>query len=218
MANKIFIIGAGGMGRETLDVYDALGRASEVSGFLEENCRNEGSQLNGKTVHDISFLDHFSDKKPLLIGAMGSTKRRRLLERLEKAGYQFDSVISPRGILSKWVEIGDGCILMPGTILTCQVKVGRHVIMNCGATISHDVTVGSYSTLSPGARIMGLAKVGEEVFLGANATVADRITIGRGAIVAAGAVVVEDVPEMALVAGVPAVVKKLYHSQEEKPW
>jgi acetyltransferase-like isoleucine patch superfamily enzyme len=54
--------------------------------------------------------------------------------------------------------------------------------------------------------------------LGANATVADRITIGRGAIVAAGAVVVEDVPEMALVAGVPAVVKKLYHSQEEKPW
>ena len=218
MAKKVFIVGAGGMGRETLDIYDALGRAGEVSGFLEENCRNEGSQLNGKTVHDVSFLDQFSDKKPLLIGAMGSTKRRRLLERLEKDGYPFDSVIHPRVVRSKWVEIGDGCIFMPGAILTCQVKVGRHVIINCGATLSHDVTVGDYSTLSPGAKIGGFAKVGEEVFLGANATVADRVTIGRGAIVAAGAVVVEDVPEMALVAGVPAVVKKLYRSQEEKPW
>jgi sugar O-acyltransferase (sialic acid O-acetyltransferase NeuD family) len=154
----------------------------------------------------------------MLIGAMGSTKRRALLERLTSEGFRFDSIIHPNVICSKWAQIDEGCIIMPGAILSCQVKLNRHVIINCGATISHDVTIGSFSTVSPGVKIMGLANVGEEVFLGVNSTVADRVTIGDGSIVAAGAVVVEDVPEKALVAGVPAVVKKIYRTKEEKPW
>lgn len=214
-----FIIGAGGFARETLDIYIDLGREKDVFGFLEENCQNDGAILNGKPVHDISYLNQFNEQnKPLVIGAIGSTKRKNLLMKLEKEGYCFDTLIHPSVIRSKWVKLGEGSIVTPGVIMTCQIIVGRHVILNLGTKIGHDVRIGDYTTLSPGVEVMGHVSLGDEVYVGTNATVIERIKVGNGAIIAAGAVVVKDVPEMSLVAGVPAVVKKVYRSQEEKPW
>jgi sugar O-acyltransferase (sialic acid O-acetyltransferase NeuD family) len=216
---ETFIIGAGGFAREILDIYIDLDREKDVLGFLEENCRNDGALLNGKPVHDISYLNQFkAQNKPLVIGGIGSTKRKNLLMKLEKEGYRFDTLIHPSAIRSKWVKLGEGSIVAPGVIMTCQIDVGRHVIINLGTKIGHDVRIGNYTTLSPGVEVMGHASLGDEVYVGANATIIERIKVGNGAIIAAGAVVVKDVPEMSLVAGVPAVVKKIYKSRDEKPW
>jgi acetyltransferase-like isoleucine patch superfamily enzyme len=102
--------------------------------------------------------------------------------------------------------------------MTCQVELGRHVIANLGVRIGHNASIGNFTTLSPGAEIMGFTILGEQVYVGTNATVLNRVKVGNGAIIAAGAVVTKDVPEMALVAGVPAEVKKIYRSEQEKPW
>jgi sugar O-acyltransferase (sialic acid O-acetyltransferase NeuD family) len=218
LRNKVFILGAGGMARETFDIYIDLDREQDVLGFLEENCKRQGEKLNGRPIDDIIRLNCIKAKQPLLIGAMGSTKRRRLLEKLDAAGYKFDTVIHPRTIYSRWVKFGDDVIVAPGVILTCQIGIGRHVIINFGANIGHDARIGDFSTISPGARIMGGVTIGEEVFVGVNATIIDHVSVGDGAIIGAGAVVTKDVPELTMVAGVPARIKKKYASKEEKPW
>ena len=82
------------------------------------------------------------------------------------------------------------------------------VYLNLGVQLGHDVKVGDFSTLWPGAKIMGNSRLGDSVYVGVNATVSDNIHVGDGAVIAAGAVVVKDVPQMSLVAGVPAQVKK----------
>ena len=51
--------------------------------------------------------------------------------------------------------------------------------------------------------------VEDDVLIGANAVIIEGVHIGRGAVVAAGAVVIEDVPENAVVAGCPARVIKM---------
>jgi sugar O-acyltransferase (sialic acid O-acetyltransferase NeuD family) len=219
MSRKVFILGAGGFAREVFDVYIDARREGDVLGFLEENCKNEGALLNGRPIGDISRLKQYrGTDRPLLIGAIGSTKRRRLLEELEKEGYDFDTIIHPSAAYSRWVRIGKGSIVTAGVIMTCQVEIGKHVILNLGVHVGHDVKIGNCTTISPGAEVMGHVTLGDEVYVGVNATIIDRITVGNGAIIAAGAVVIEDVPDMALAAGVPARIKKIYKSQEEKPW
>jgi sugar O-acyltransferase (sialic acid O-acetyltransferase NeuD family) len=220
MSKKIFIIGAGGFAREVLSIYIDSERENDVLGFLTEHCKKNGDVLNGKPVHHISYLDRFGmDERPLLIGAIGSTTvRERLLTLLENDGFCFDTIIHPTTIRSKWIKIGRGSIVAAGTIMTCQIEIENHVIINLGVRIGHDVKIGNFVTISPSAEIMGGVTLRDNVFVGTNATIIEGITVGKGAVIAAGAVVTKDIPDRALAAGVPAEIKKIYTLLEEKPW
>ena len=89
------------------------------------------------------------------------------------------------------VDIGDDTLVGPGVrIISYQHRHAR------GATIRSQAV---------DARPI---RIGRDCWLGANAVILAGVTIGDGAVVAAGAVVREDVPVHAIVAGVPATVKK----------
>jgi sugar O-acyltransferase (sialic acid O-acetyltransferase NeuD family) len=216
---EIYILGAGGLAREALCIYIDLGKEKAVKGFLEENCKRKGQILNGKIIQDITYLEG-SVKKEMcyLVAAIGSTKRQRLIEKLYDKGYRFDTVIHPKTVYSQWLKIGAGSIIAAGSLLTCQIEIGQHVIINLGCKIGHDAKIGDYSTLSPGVKVMGNACLGKGVFVGTNATIIENVKVGDGAVIAAGAVVTKNVPSMALVAGIPANIKKIYSNVGVKPW
>lgn len=60
-----------------------------------------------------------------------------------------------------------------------------------------------------------IVKIGNDVWIGNNVTIMDGLTIGDGAVIGTGAVVTQNVAPYAIVAGVPARVKKYRFSEEE---
>lgn len=204
-----YILGAGGMGREVLTYYQDLGLTETIGGFIEQHSSRAGELVGEKRILDESNLP--TDKTDVkLIAGIGNPIRRKWIEALEASGYRFDTLIHERAYIGGNVTIGVGSIICPGAILTCDLSLGRHCIINVKASISHDCKIGDFVTVSPGATLGGRVEIGDGTWIGIGATIIQDVKIGSGAFIAAGAVVVDDVPDASLVMGVPAkVVRKL---------
>ena len=116
-------------------------------------------------------------------------------------------------------RIGAGCsfgqnvCVAGGTLIGNNVKVQNNVSIYEGTVIEDDVFLGPSCVLTnvtnPRSQVVRRSLYERTLIrrgasIGANATVVCGITIGRYAFIAAGAVVCRDVPDYALMVGVPA--------------
>ena len=125
--------------------------------------------------------------------------------------------IEPGAIIREQVEIGKNAVIMMGAILNIVAVVGEGTMIDMGAVLGGRATVGAHCHIGAGAVLAGVIEpasatpviVEDNVLVGANAVVVEGVHVGKNAVVAAGAVVLEDVPENAVVAGTPARVIKM---------
>lgn len=98
-------------------------------------------------------------------------------------------------------------------------------MIDMGAVLGGRATVGARCHIGAGTVLAGVVEpasatpviVEDDVFIGANAVVIEGVHVGRNAVVAAGSVVISDVPDNAVVAGVPArVIKKKDETTDSK--
>ena len=125
--------------------------------------------------------------------------------------------IEPGAIIREQVEIGDNAVIMMGAVINIGAVIGAGTMIDMGAILGGRATVGKNCHIGAGAVLAGVIEpasavpviVEDGVLVGANAVVIEGVHVGKGAVVAAGAVVIEDVPENAVVAGCPARVIKM---------
>jgi sugar O-acyltransferase (sialic acid O-acetyltransferase NeuD family) len=206
---SLVIIGAGGSGREVHDVVEAINDVEQryrFLGFLADGRADEDliEQRGAQFLGPVSRLaDVRPDRYAIAIGDGAS--RRTIDEYASHLGCEAATLVHPRAIVGRHgVSLGAGTIVCAGTIVTTNVRTGRHTHVNVGTTISHDVTLGDYVTLSPGVHLAGHVTVGSECLLGIGASVIPGKTVGAGATVGAQAAVVTDVADGTTVVGVPA--------------
>ena len=131
--------------------------------------------------------------------------------------------IEPGAIIREKVEIGKNAVIMMGAVINIGAVIGEGTMIDMGAVLGGRATVGARCHIGAGAVLAGVVEpasatpviVEDGVLIGANAVVIEGVHIGENAVVAAGAVVIEDVPAGAVVAGSPARIVKMKDEKTE---
>ncbi len=116
-------------------------------------------------------------------------------------------------------KIGERCVLGQNVNIANDVVLGRGVKIQNNVSVYTGTIIEDYVFLGPSCVLTNVTNPRSEInrhslyektllrrgcTIGANATIVCGITIGRHAFIAAGAVVAKDVPDYALMVGVPA--------------
>lgn len=130
------------------------------------------------------------------------------------------------------ISIGRHCFIgrhtiilaKPGRIVlgdACNISSHCRIATQSSVEIGNSVLIAAYAYIGPGNHLIadtdtpimeqGMAaghgvRIADNVWIGTRATILDGVTIGSGAVIGAHSLVVEDVPENAIVAGTPAKV------------
>ncbi len=202
----VVIIGAGGFAREVAWLIEEINKKNEqwnILGFIDDNSENVGKSLNGyKIIGNTDYLNEMNKNIYAVIAIGNGKTRKKIVEKLKKR--KFGILIHPNVSISNSISIGEGSIICSGNILTVNISIGKHVIINLDCTIGHDAVIKNFSTFLPGTNLSGETIVEECSTLGTGSTVIQGIKIGKNVMVGAGAVVIRDIIDDSTAVGNPA--------------
>lgn len=151
------------------------------------------------------------------IGNHYGSARVRYSTLLRGLGLKPVSAIHPTAALGDDVRIGEGAQVMMRATVQDFTVVGDYCLLNINSSVSHEVIVGTGVHVMGAAAVCGLARIGDYSTIGSNATILPRVAVGRNCYVGAGSVVRENVPDNAVVAGVPARLIRYHDPDHPSP-
>lgn len=211
----LIIVGASGFGREVAWAAERQNKVSptwNLLGFMDDSDELRGTVINGypvlgKTEDCVNYPEaHY-------VCAIGSSSvREKVIASLKAANpaIRFGTVIDPSVEMSDYVSVGEGSIICAHTIITVNIRIGSHVIINLDCTIGHDAILKDFVTLYPSVNISGITEIGRATELGTGTQIIQGKTVGDHSIIGAGSVIVKDIPGHCTAVGIPAKPIKFF--------
>ena len=211
----IAIFGVGGFGREVLALIKDINKVEltwNVVGFFDDGYE-KGELFNGyPNLGKMEDLNKW--KTPLCLAlAIGSPIiKKKILDRITNPLVDFPTLIHPSVWIGdkEFVQIGKGCILCAGVMVTTNVQIKDFVILNLQCTVGHDTVINDHASFMPSVNISGEVTIEEGVYVGTGAKIINQLEIGEYTIVGAGAVVAKSLPAHCTAVGVPATPIKFH--------
>lgn len=202
----IYIVGAGGFGREVLWLIQRINNVSlewNIKGFIDDNKSIQNTIIDEYPV--VGTIDDLENIDGYVVIAIGNSRiKKNIVERIKSiSNVKFATLVDPSTIMSNRVNIGEGSIICAGNIITVDIKIGNHVILNLDCTVGHDVVINDFVTVYPSANISGNTMIGRCSEIGTGTKIIQGTFICDNVILGAGATVVKDIAVEGTYVGTP---------------
>lgn len=176
------LIGNGGHARE---VQAQMG--IELFRFVSDEYWKEGD-------NKLLPLSKFNPDKYVVMIAVANSKDREDIVKQLPLNTQYFTFIHPTAqLMNDDIIIGEGSFIGANSIITCNVEIGKHSILNRANHIGHDCRIGDYFSAMPGSIVSGNVNLGNKVYLGTNSSIREKITICDNVIIGLNTGIVKDI-------------------------
>lgn len=170
---------------------------------------------------DEEVKNYFKNVSRSFVMCVGEiSHRKRLTEMFVGLGGVQSSFITPFCRISPFVKkIGSCNMILNDAELEPGVVIGDYNLLNKKSKYGHGCVIGNNCEIGPMAVISAYAEIGDDTLVGINALILPRMKVGKNCIIAAGSVVTKNIPDNAVVSGVPGVVRffKKIKNETETP-
>jgi sugar O-acyltransferase (sialic acid O-acetyltransferase NeuD family) len=187
---RLALYGCGGHAREVAAQFDC-----EVTYFVDDEFANE----KAKSIRE------FDPTKYCMMIAIGDSKDRfDAYQKLPKETVFFSFIHHTALILSHNVYIGEGCFIGAYSILTTNINVGSHSLLNRANHIGHDTNIGNFFSAMPGAIVSGNVNLADNVYIGTNSSIREKTHICSDVILGMNSCILNNITESGVYVGSPA--------------
>lgn len=202
----VLIIGAGSLGREILSWIESNKSNSgiNVKGFLDDEKINLLDFAIEIPV--LGKVDLINMKNPsfFIIGIVNTYDKEKLFNMVRNKGLSAVPYIHESVLLGSRIKFGEGLVMLPNSLLSCDVTVGNYVFINNGSQIGHDVEIGDFTSIMAGVDIGGGVQLGKNVFVGSKAVILPGVKVPDNSRIGAGSVVIRSIKQPGTYFGNPA--------------
>jgi sugar O-acyltransferase (sialic acid O-acetyltransferase NeuD family) len=187
---KKALIGNGGHARE---VQAQMG--IELFRFVSDEYWKEGD-------NKLLPLSKFNPDKYVVMIAVANSKDREDIVKQLPVNTQYFTFIHPTAqLMNDDIIIGEGSFIGANSIITCNVEIGKHSILNRANHIGHDCRIGDYFSAMPGSIVSGNVNLGNKVYLGTNSSIREKITICDNVTIGLNTGIVKNITESGVYVG-----------------
>ena len=187
---ELFIVGAGGFGREAVWTVERINKASRqpswnIIGFADDDPSKASGNFEGYPL--LGPVDKAAKDYPgasVFVAIGDNATREAMYGKLR--GFDFPAFIDPSAQVSPTTEFHHGTFVAPEAVVSVGTEIGKFVILSARAAVGHDSAVGDFSNIGPGVSLSGHTGVGKRVSMGANSCTGPGAEIADGATIACG--------------------------------
>ena len=209
--NNIAIYGAGGFGKEVACLINLINKKSKtwkLLGYFDDNNDIKAKKFNDlEVLGGLDELNKFTEPLSIIFSIGNPMVIQKICKKIYNNNILFPNIISPDCVFldPNNTRIGKGNLIMPQSLISCNVSIGNFNLMNCGVSIGHDSIIGSYNSLMSYTKISGEVNIGDLNYFGACSLVLQQKKIGSNTLIGASSVIMRNTEDENTYLGNPAV-------------
>ena len=152
-----------------------------------------------------NFKDLVKYKKKidfLLLGIGDNHIRASVFNKLKKKNFIFLTYLHSSSKICKSVKIGEGSVVLMGTIINSNSIISEACVINSGSIVEHDCNIDFSSHLCPGVYLAGNVYIGKYSFVGIGSRIIQNIKVFEKVIIGAGSIILKDIKKISTIKGI----------------